>query len=66
MCEITERIERRGRRQGMREGIRRGESQLQRLISAMVQAGDTALLPRLGEDREFVAAMYKKYQIGAK
>lgn len=34
-------------------------------IKAMVEAGDIALLPKLGEGKDFLREMYAKYHIGS-
>lgn len=41
------------------------ETMMLDLIRAMVDAGDAALLPKLGESKEFLREMYAKYHIGS-
>lgn len=55
--------ERRGIRRGERRGVIRGEQRVQRLMAAMIKAGDAALLPGLAENGDFLQEMYKKYHI---
>lgn len=51
-----------GREEGRKEGIAEGQSRLQHLIEVMVEAGETALIPRLS-DTAFLNEMYQKYHV---
>lgn len=52
-----------GRKEGRREGRKENERRFQSLIAAMVQSGETALLPRLAEPGNFLSEMYQKYSL---
>ncbi len=52
-----------GRAEGLAEGRVEGENRLILLVQRMKETGESALIPRLFEDREFLQKMYEKYQL---